>query len=82
MININSTTACPESITITKGKWYYGANAEVCSTDATNSCVTWHSSNSNIASVNELGHICGVSEGAAVIYGRTCFEILHRKSWT
>ena len=68
MILINSITICPENITITKGKWYYGAYAEVCPTNATCQCVTWHSSNSNVASVNEDGYICGVSEGSAVIY--------------
>ena len=68
MICINSITICPENITITKGKWYYGAYAEICPTNATCKCLTWHSSNSNIASVNENGYICGVSEGAAVIY--------------
>ena len=68
MICINSITICPGNVTITKGKWYYGAYAEICPTNATCKCLTWHSSNSNIASVNENGYICGVSEGAAVIY--------------
>ncbi len=68
MICINSITICPENITITKGKWYYGAYAEICPTNATCKCLTWHSSNSNVASVTENGYICGVSEGVAVIY--------------
>ena len=65
---INSITICPSNVTITKGKWYYGAYAEICPLDATCKCVTWHSSNPEVASVNEYGYICGVSAGAAVIY--------------
>lgn len=68
MILINSITICPENITITKGNWYYGACATICPTNATCKCLTWHSSNSNVASVNQSGYICGVSEGSAVIY--------------
>lgn len=68
MIYVNSITICPENITITEGKWYYGAYAEICPTNATCKCVTWNSSNSNVASVNEHGYICGVTEGTAVIY--------------
>lgn len=68
MVRINSITICPKNIILTKGKWYYGAYVEICPINATCKCLTWHSSNSNIASVNEHGHICGVSEGAAVIY--------------
>lgn len=68
MICINSITICPESVTITKGKWYCGAYAQVCPTNATCQCVTWHSSNPNVANVNQNGYIFGVSEGAAVIY--------------
>lgn len=68
MICINSITICPESVTITKGKWYYGAYVQVCPTNATCRCVTWHSSNSNVANVNQNGYIFGVSEGVAVIY--------------
>lgn len=68
MLLINSITICPENITVTKGKWYYGACAEICPTNATCKCLTWHSSNSNVASVNQSGYICGVSEGVAVIY--------------
>ena len=68
MICINSITICPENITITKGKWYHGAYAQVCPTNATCQCVTWHSSNPNVANVNQNGYIFGVSEGSAVIY--------------
>ena len=68
MTFINSITIYPQNITVKKGKWYYGAYAEICPTDATCQCVTWRSSNSNIASVNQNGYICGVSKGSAVIY--------------
>ena len=68
MICINSITICPENITITKGKWYHGAYANICPTNATCQCVTWHSSNSDVASVNQNGYIFGVTEGTAVIY--------------
>ena len=71
MVLIKSITICPKNITITKGKWYYGAYAKICPTNATCKCLTWYSSNSNIASVNEHRHICGVSEGMAVIYATT-----------
>ena len=68
MTLIHSITLSPENVTVTKGKWYYGLSASICPTDATCKCLTWHSSNANVASVNQSGHICGVSEGAAVIY--------------
>lgn len=68
MIYVNSITIYPSNVTLTKGKWYYGAYAEICPLDATCKCVTWHSSNPEVASVNEYGYICGVSAGAAVIY--------------
>ncbi len=68
MIYVNSITICPENVTIKKGKWYYDTYAEIHPTNATCNCLTWHSSNPNIASVNENGCICGVSEGVAVIY--------------
>lgn len=68
MTFINSITIYPQNITVKKGKWYYGACAEICPIDASCQCITWHSSNSNIASINQNGYICGVSEGSAVIY--------------
>ena len=68
MTYINSITICPENVTIKKGKWYYDTYAEICPTNATCKCLAWHSSNSNVASVNENGEICGVSEGVAVVY--------------
>ena len=68
MILINSITICPENITVKEGNWCYDAYTEIWPTNATCKCVTWHSSNPSIASVNENGHICGVSEGVAVIY--------------
>ncbi len=68
MIYVNSITICPENVTVKKGKWYYDTYAEICPTNATCKCVAWHSSNSSVASVNENGDICGVSEGVAIIY--------------
>ena len=68
MTYINSITICPENVTIKKGRWYYNTYAEICPTNATCKCLAWHSSNSNVASVNEDGDICGVSEGVAVVY--------------
>ena len=68
MTYINSITICPQNVTIKKGKWYYNTYAEICPTNATCKCLVWHSSNSNVASVNEDGDICGVSEGVAVVY--------------
>lgn len=68
MTYINSITICPENVTVKKEKWYRDTYAEICPTNATCKCLSWHSSNPNVAIVNENGEICGMSEGVAVIY--------------
>ena len=68
MIYVNSITIGPKNIKIKKGTWYYDIYADVCPTNATIKTLDWHSSNSNVASVNANGDICGVSEGTATIY--------------
>ena len=68
MINVNTISLCPNNIVITKGDWYYEICAIICPTDATCKCLTWNSSNSNVATVNEYGYIYAISEGTSTIY--------------
>lgn len=69
MIYVNSVSVYPSYVTLSPGEWYYGAYAEVCPTYATCSCVTWSSSNTNVATVNPTtGYIYARSAGTARIY--------------
>ena len=69
MVCVNSVTVYPGSISLKVGKWYYSAYAEICPTDATCCDVTWHSSNTNVATVNAAnGYIYAKAVGSAKIY--------------
>ncbi len=69
MICVNSVSVSPGSVTLKKGSWYYGASATVCPTNADCTEVTWHSSNSSVASVNaSSGYIYANAVGTARIY--------------
>lgn len=69
MICVSSVRVYPSNMSIKVGEWNYDAYAAICPTDATNQSVTWHSSNTSVASVNETtGYIYGVSKGTAKIY--------------
>lgn len=75
MICVNSVNVYPESITIAVGEWYHGAYAVVCPTNATCRSVTWHSEDTNIASVGVgTGYICGISIGTTKIYATATDE--------
>ncbi len=52
--------------------------AVVYPADAVNAAVTWSSSNSAVASVDENGLVTGLSGGAAYIYASTCYGIYAR----
>lgn len=64
---IDSITITPENVTVTKGTWCYDVTAKISPSDATCTCLTWVSYNPDVASVNQYGHICGISEGRAII---------------
>ena len=69
MTYVNSVNLTPSTLTLQIGKWYYGAKAEVCPTNATTKSVTWCSSNPSVASVNSSsGYIYARSAGTAKIY--------------
>ena len=69
MICVNSVEVSPKSVVIEAGKWYYYACASVCPANADCKSVTWHSSNTSVASVNPTtGYIRGISQGTARIY--------------
>ena len=63
---VNSITISPASLTVAEG-----ANANLAATvlpaDADNRTVTWSSSNSAIATVNNSGRVSGVARGTATI---------------
>ena len=72
---IESVTVSPSAVTLAEGKWYYGATATVCPTNAGDSCnddccgVTWHSDNTAVATVNpSSGAIFAKAVGTARIY--------------
>ncbi len=69
MICVNSVSVFPKSITLKVGDWYYSACAEICPTNADCRCVTWHSDNASVASVNaSSGYIYANRVGTARIY--------------
>lgn len=69
MICVNSVSVSPKSITLKVGDWYYSACAEICPTNADCRCVTWHSDNASVASVNaSSGYIYANRVGTAHIY--------------
>ena len=69
MSYVNSVTVYPSSVTITKGKWYYGAYASIASDCPECAEVEWYSNKPEIASVNKTtGYIYGVSTGTTRIY--------------
>ena len=69
MICVNSVSVSPKSITLKVGDWHYSACAEICPTNADCRCVTWHSDNASVASVNaSSGYIYANRVGTAHIY--------------
>lgn len=68
MIYVNSVSVTPKTIEIEERKWSDRARAEICPTNATCCEVTWSSSNTNVATVNErTGRIYGKAPGTAKI---------------
>ena len=69
MSYVISVTVYPSSVTITKGKWYYGAYASISSDCPECAEVEWYSNSPSIASVNKTtGYIYGVNTGTTRIY--------------
>ena len=69
MVCVNSVRVTPDHITLSPGSWFYHAAVEICPCDATNQCVTWHSNNTNVATVNAYnGYIYAKAAGTAKIY--------------
>ena len=71
MTCVNSVTVHPSSVTITKGRWYYGAWADVSSDCPECADVIRYSDNNSVATVNEnTGYIYGVNTGTAKIFAQ------------
>lgn len=69
MICVKSVSINPKNITLKVGNWYYSASAEVSPSNADCKGVTWHSDNTNVATVNaSSGYICAKAAGTAKIY--------------
>ncbi len=69
MIYVQSVIINASNIVLKVGGWYYGAYATVCPTDATCKSVTWHSDNTNVATVNpDNGYVYANAPGTAKIY--------------
>jgi uncharacterized protein YjdB len=69
VICINSIYVTPGAVSLTVGKWYYGAIAHVSPENATCCDIAWTSSNTNVATVNaSSGYIYAKSAGTAKIY--------------
>lgn len=82
MICVTSVTIYPKSIVLKTGQWYYDTTVEICPTNASRDCVTWHSSNPSVAMVNPSnGYIYAGTAGTAKIYatatdGSGCSDFL------
>ncbi len=82
MICVNSVNVSPKEISLKVGNWSYAAKADVCPANADCKGVTWHSSNSCVASVNASnGYIYANAVGTAKIYatatdGSGCYDSL------
>ena len=82
MICVTSVTIYPKNIVLKTGQWYYDTTVEICPTNASRDCVTWHSSNPRVAMVNPSnGYIYEGTAGTAQIYatatdGSGCSDFL------
>lgn len=82
MICVTSVTIYPKNIVLKTGQWYYDTTVEICPTNASRDCVTWHSSNPRVAMVNPSnGYIYAGTAGTAQIYatatdGSGCSDFL------
>ena len=52
MICVNSVTVNPKQKTMNVGEWCYDLSVSMTPANATCQCVTWHSSNTEVATVN------------------------------
>ena len=69
MASVTSVSVTPSALTLTVGSWYYYAKATVYPTSECCNCVTWHSDNECVATVNALtGYIYAKNAGTAKIY--------------
>ena len=67
-MSVYSVNVYPGSITLKTGEWYYGAYAAVNASGGCCKDVTWHSSNTSVATVNyTTGYIYARSPGTARI---------------
>lgn len=74
-MSVYSVNVYPNSTTIRKGNWYYGAYAVVNASSNCCSDVTWYSNNTSVATVNaSSGYIYAKSEGTARIYAKSTFD--------
>lgn len=69
MICVESVTINASNIVLKVGAWYTGAYATVCPENASCTSVTWHSGNTNIATVNPYtGYVYGKAAGTVKVY--------------
>ena len=66
---VNCLQVSPKTVSLQRGKWYYGMSVQVFPSDADCRCATWHSENPQVASVNaSSGYIYAQSAGTVRIY--------------
>ncbi|MBR3815352.1 MAG: Ig-like domain-containing protein [Clostridia bacterium] len=69
-IPVTGITMGADEIKIPRGETRL-LTATVYPADASNRTVTWHSSNTSVATVNEVGQVTGRTRGTAIIYATT-----------
>ena len=73
MIHVNKITLNINELLLEIGDQYSDLNATVYPSNATKPCVTWTSSNVEVAAVHrETGHILTTGVGTAIIYACAC----------
>ena len=66
-ISVNSISISPSSVNMTEKGQTYSLSATVLPSNATNSSISWSSSNENVATVNSMGTVTAIANGNTTI---------------